>query len=73
MGDNKKQKLIEEMVRIRNVNQAASLATKRSQGKAPDTVLHSARGIGIQPNKKCPAEQQFQQGHIEKIHRYPNR
>lgn len=66
MSDNKTGRYIQQMTRVRNISQAASLATKRSQGKAPDTVLHSARIISIEPNKKCPAERQFQQGHKEK-------
>lgn len=66
MNNNKNDRYIQQMTRVRNVSQAASLATKRSQGKAPDTVLHSARIISIEPNKKCPAERQLQQGHKEK-------
>ena len=66
MDNPKTRRYLQEMTRVRHVSQAASLAAKRSQGKAPDTVLHSARRIGIQPNKKCPAERELQQGHKEK-------
>ena len=65
MDNPKTRRYLQEMTRVRHVSQAASLAAKRSQGKAPDTVLHSARRIGIQPNKKCPAERQLQQGHTQ--------
>lgn len=66
MGDTKKQRLLAELVRIRNANQAQNLAKRRRQGKALDTVLHSVRIIGIDPKKKCPAERQLQQGHTRK-------
>lgn len=65
MGDNKKQRLLQEMIRIRNVSQAEHLARHRDKYKR-DTILHSARIISIDPNKKCPVERQLQQGHTHK-------
>ena len=73
MSDNKNDRYIQQMTRVRNVSQAASLATKRSQGKAPDTVLHSAWIISIEPNKSALRSGNSNKGTMEKIHRYPNR
>ena len=65
--DGKLQKAIIRSVQETNLNRAANLADLRKKKRRPDTVLHSARIIGIDPNKKCPAERQLQQGHKEKI------
>ena len=73
MDNPKTHRYLQEMTRVRHVSQAASLATKRSQGKAPDTVLHSARRIGIQPNKSALRSGNSSKGTMEKRHRYPNR
>lgn len=73
MSDNKNDRYIQQMTRVRNVSQAASLAAKRSQGKAPDTVLYSARIISIEPNKSALRSGNSSKGTKKKTHRYPNR
>ncbi len=46
MRDRKKEKLIAELVRIRNVNQAERRAQERQKYKH-DTILHSAKIISV--------------------------
>lgn len=46
MQDHKKEKLIAELVRIRNVNQAERRAWERQKYKC-DTILHSAKTISV--------------------------